>query len=487
MRENPLHEKDDDETNSSDTNLNGKDELLFVERSQSWKVFAFGQFTALCLAINSAAASTIGSYFGLRIPVSQTGLAYFLLSFHLLWLPKKEETNDVVEPEENHQNNNGIISSNDDSRHDFIIIENYNQQQQQNYTKKKDGAFQLSFWFWKIRLKKPLWMYFLAAFLDVQANYIFVMSFQYTSITSASLLSSMCVPATMLTSKFLLKRIFIHWHFIGVGICLLGAILMVWSDIHSDTSGDTTVVKSDENNHHSNNSGQFVYTYAYWGDILAISGAFLYGFNDTIVEYFVSRQQKDEPYNNNNSGPCDTDNDRIEYLALLGFFGTLISIVQSYLVGEWDHFWTLLSHFQLDLLYFTLLWYAVSLAIFYISVSIFLQISESTLLTLSLQSEDMWATLFSIFGLQHHIPSILFFIAALLEISGVCLYELLGNNEARERERQKPIPYLLSSSNQKGVLPNTEHEISSTNIIDDGTPSFNSKLSPSFPLSYGTV
>lgn len=58
----------------------------------------------------------------------------------------------------------------------------------------------------------------------------------------------------------------------------------------------------------------------------------------------------------------------------------------------------------------------------YVGVSRFLIVSEAALLNLSTLTGDLYAVLFSIFG-EHIIPQPLFFVAMIVIVAGVLIYE----------------------------------------------------------------
>lgn len=78
-------------------------------------------------------------------------------------------------------------------------------------------------WYW----------YLLLAVVDVEANYMGVKSFQYTSITSVMLLYCWTIPCVVfLTSQFL-KTQYASNHFSGVAVCLAGLVVVIFSDVHA--------------------------------------------------------------------------------------------------------------------------------------------------------------------------------------------------------------------------------------------------------------
>lgn len=143
----------------------------------------------------------------------------------------------------------------------------------------------------------------------------------------------------------------------------------------------------------------------------------MYGVNDAVAELIVK------------------NHDTQEYIGFTGFFGLIISVVQVFIFekkevanifndintcGEWTSA-GLLSVFLI----------ANYLA--FIGISRFLRISEAALLNLSLLTGDFYAVLFVVFW-QHIIPQPLFFLAMIMIVYGVCLYESAPSPIATEDE-----------------------------------------------------
>jgi len=121
--------------------------------------------------------------------------------------------------------------------------------------------------------------------------------------------------------------------------------------------------------------------YVIEGDLLALSAALLYGLNDVLAEYFVK-----------------ANNDRVEYLGMLGFFGTAFSfIVQVPLLEKVCLHKLSAGVFTLDYYdvgsIFSILCFIIMLCYFYNSVMAFLSVHDSTILNLSLQSCPLWAVI----------------------------------------------------------------------------------------------
>ncbi|XP_057623927.1 solute carrier family 35 member F2 isoform X2 [Chionomys nivalis] len=110
-------------------------------------------------------------------------------------------------------------------------------------------------------LRRKWWKYILLGLADVEANYLIVRAYQYTTLTSVQLLDCFGIPVLMALSWFILRARYKVIHFVAVFVCLLGVGTMVGADIlagREDNSGNDVLI----------------------GDILVLLGASL-----LIVEY----------------------------------------------------------------------------------------------------------------------------------------------------------------------------------------------------------
>jgi solute carrier family 35 protein F1/2 len=383
----------------------------------------FGQAISLALASVNAASTTIENRCGLIIPFFQTGIMYLLLSTHLIYprchpekIKKKiyNEQGDIDDREGlswNQEANletkrarwtvpkNEAVSCNDIELEQFILP------------------------FTNLYIHVPWWQYFIVAFLDVQANNLTMVAFQFTSLASTTLLGSLTIPSVMLASRILLSRVFSWKHFLGGVLCIIGGTMTVWSD---SLSGGTQKNNDEDNNSHS---------ISYIGDGLAITGALLYGLNDTFAELFIKKV------------------DRVEYLVMLGLFGALVSFIQGFIFnmdGIAKLFGTDMTLQEKIVALLLLVWFVVALLYYYVAASHFMATYDATVLTLSLQTAPIWAVVFS-FMAEQVAPTSLFFVALVFVVLGVIVYEI----ESPASPKGK-----LSSS----IHNNTQFETSSTSI-----------------------
>ena len=129
------------------------------------------------------------------------------------------------------------------------------------------------------KVESSKWFHFiLPAFLDVEANYLCVLAFRYTSLTSVTILDAFAIPSCMLFSKIMSvrKRPFYTHHYVGVALCSLGLLMTVFSDgfiQQNDLSAGKCPLL---------------------GDTLALVGGIVYGLNDTVAEKFVKNLEREK-------------------------------------------------------------------------------------------------------------------------------------------------------------------------------------------------
>jgi drug/metabolite transporter (DMT)-like permease len=236
--------------------------------------------------------------------------------------------------------------------------------------------------------------YILAAFLDVQANFLVVSAFNYTNFTSIALLDSFTIPFAMLTSSFFLNSVFQKWHYIGVCICIIGLVCVVASDL---------LVKQELEEKESNKKGDIgtidENTAYLIGDLMCICGAFLYACSNVLQEKLVKYSSREL------------------YLGRLGMFGCVIAGIQFMCV----EFHSLRNNANLssDEFYLWFSLFVTSMFLFYVSVSAFLQEIDTVFFNMSLLTADVYAVIYTYVFLDTNVHW-LYFVA--FSITGIGLY-----------------------------------------------------------------
>jgi solute carrier family 35 protein F1/2 len=279
-------------------------------------------------------------------------------------------------------------------------------------------------WFLKrFPLHASPWAYLGIAILDVEANYATVMSFKYTTLTSAAVFDNMAIPSAMVLSRLFLKRKYVWLHLVGVMICLGGITVNVLIDYKNDVRDSKEAVEAQHGDQQVNAADVVIaeeYPHRLLGDILAIVGGLLFGARDVLTEKTIRQGENS-----------------MEYLGMVGLFGTMISTVQVLLVERQavtDFFTSSDSSCAIETGLLFLLSYVVANILRYFGTARFLLLSEAALLNLSLLTGDLWSALFSIIG-EKIVPPALFWLALVLILSGVLVYEIAPSPIGKTSER----------------------------------------------------
>ncbi|KAL7124363.1 hypothetical protein ABFS83_14G043500 [Erythranthe nasuta] len=246
--------------------------------------------------------------------------------------------------------------------------------------------------------RKPLkakWYYYaLLGLVDVEANFLVVKAYQYTSITSVMLLDCWTIPCALFLTWFFLKTKYRWKKLLGVVICVAGLVTVVFSDVHSaDRSSGTNPLK---------------------GDLLIIAGATLYGVSNVSEEFFVKKA------------------DRVELMAFLGLFGAIVSVIQI----------SILERNELKNIHwsagaaFPFFGFSLAMFLFYSGVPVLLKISGATMLNLSLLTSDMWAVLIRIFA-YHEKVDWMYFVAFAAVVVGLIVYSWRDKKDEKDAEAEE--------------------------------------------------
>ncbi|KAL7478590.1 hypothetical protein ACHAW6_004350 [Cyclotella cf. meneghiniana] len=363
---------------------------VFNLKNAPWTIVLFGQSIAIALAIGNFSFAFLGNSYHIRVPALEMGIVYLVLSFHLVYLfgrqvlYRKKENREKSLDTERFQQNCAHSPSRDIA--DKVYHESV-------YT------FPLT----NLTLHTPWHAYLLLAILDVEANYLTMLSFQHTSLSSSMLLTSLSVFSTLLFRRCIFGKASVSYSckkILGVFISVVGACLWIRKDFRQ---GNGPMLSS--NGHEIIN-----------GDFLAIASALLYGLNDVLLEYIVK-----------------INNDRIEYLGMIGLFGFLFSCCVQAPILETKEISNLLQSLSSnkfpDRSKIVCCVFVVMMSYFYISVTIFLSVTDATVLNLSLQLSPLWAVILTRFtrvGIGNpdwDLPPACFFVGFAMVVCGMFLYE----------------------------------------------------------------
>ncbi|MCL7023323.1 hypothetical protein MKW94_027013, partial [Papaver nudicaule] len=146
------------------------------------------------------------------------------------------------------------------------------------------------FLFRRQKLMVPWYWYLLLGFIDVQANFMVIKAYQYSSITSVTLLDCWTTPWVMILTWIFIGTRYTSCQFFGAATCVVGLCLVLLSDSAGGGS--------------SGGSAPLL------GDALVIAGTLCYALSNVGEEFCVKKK------------------DLTELLAMLGLSGMLVSICQ---------------------------------------------------------------------------------------------------------------------------------------------------------------
>ncbi|XP_040902645.1 solute carrier family 35 member F2-like [Toxotes jaculatrix] len=225
-------------------------------------------------------------------------------------------------------------------------------------------------------LRSRWWKYLLLGLVDVEANYAVVKAYQYTTLTSVQLLDCFVVPVLMILSWWVLKTRYRPVHYVAVCTCLLGVGAMVGADLLAGRDQGST----------SN---------ILLGDGLVLLSATLYAVSNVSQEYTVKNLS------------------RVEFLGMVGLFGTIISTVQM-LILERNEVANIQWNWQVGLLFSA---FALCMYTLYSSMPIVMKLSSATSVNLSLLTADLFSLFCGVFLFQYNF-SALYLVSLLVILIG---------------------------------------------------------------------
>ncbi|KAM3869013.1 solute carrier family 35 member F2-like [Diretmus argenteus] len=247
-------------------------------------------------------------------------------------------------------------------------------------------------------LKTKWWKYLLMGLTDVEANYTVVKAYQYTTLTSIQLLDCFVIPVLMLLSRFLLKTRYRLVHFVAVAICLLGVGAMVGADLLAGRDQGST---SD----------------VLLGDGLVLLSAVLYAVSNVCQEYTVKNLS------------------RIEFLGMMGLFGTLISGIQLAVLET-----CAVKAIKWDLKIITLFAvYVLCMYALYSFMPIVVKMTSATAVNLSLLTADLFSLFCGLFLFHYtfsglYIVSFVVITAGFIMFNAVPTYSPTTESDARDAD-----------------------------------------------------
>ncbi|XP_042602482.1 solute carrier family 35 member F2-like [Cyprinus carpio] len=229
-------------------------------------------------------------------------------------------------------------------------------------------------------LKRRWWKYMILGLIDIEANYLVIKAYQYTTLTSVQLLDCFVIPVVLLLSWFFLLVRYKVLHFVGVGVCLLGMGCMVGADVlvgRQQGLGDHKLL----------------------GDLLVLAGATLYGISNVCEEFIVKNLS------------------RVEFLGMMGLFGSFFSGIQlaimehkELLKVQWD--------WQIGLLY---IGFSACMFGLYSFMPVVIKRTSATAVNLSLLTADLYSLFCGLFLFQYKFSG-LYLLSFFIIILGLVFY-----------------------------------------------------------------
>nr|XP_043630278.1 solute carrier family 35 member F1-like [Erigeron canadensis] len=134
-------------------------------------------------------------------------------------------------------------------------------------------------WYW----------YVILGFVDVQGSFLVNKAYQFSSITSLTILGCMTVVWVIILTWLFLGTKYSVWQYLGSAVCVTGLCLVVFSDSGVGGGGGSNPVL---------------------GDVLVIGGTIFFALSNVGEEFCVKKAG------------------RVEAIAMFGLFGTLVSLVE---------------------------------------------------------------------------------------------------------------------------------------------------------------
>lgn len=238
------------------------------------------------------------------------------------------------------------------------------------------------------RLLVPWYWYALLGFVDVQGNYLVNKAYQYSSITSVTLLDCWTIAWVIILTWIFLGTRYSLWQLLGAALCVIGLGLVLLSDAGVGGGDGSKPLL---------------------GDILVIAGTVFFAVSNVSEEFCVKKK------------------DLVEFISMLGVFGMVVSVCEISIV-ERKTLESVVWSRDIILAFFG---YALSTFMFYSLVPPLLKMSGATLFNLSALTSDMWAVVFRIFFYNQKVDW-LYFVSFALVVIGLIIYSTIEKDPASE-------------------------------------------------------
>ncbi|XP_065649572.1 solute carrier family 35 member F2 [Hydra vulgaris] len=259
------------------------------------------------------------------------------------------------------------------------------------------------------------WKFLIVTFIEVEGNFLITKAYGYTTLTSVQLCDSLTIPTVMVISFIFLRIRYKVIHYLGVAMCLAGSVLLVSFD------------KNDKKNNA---------THELTGDIMALSGAILYGIANAGQEVLVKEFSP------------------LMYLGTAGIYGFIISALQTVILERnlvRDIVWS----YQIALLFIGC---GIFQYFYFSTMPHVMKISNATVANLSLLTADLFTLLVGLFLFRYKF-SYVFFIAFGFIIVGLVVYNVKPAPEAQKKQetlKKKETIYSTFNSDSQNIILHTK-------------------------------
>ncbi|KAG5490463.1 hypothetical protein JKF63_00583 [Porcisia hertigi] len=284
------------------------------------------------------------------------------------------------------------------------------------------------------------WKYAILAVIDLEANYVVVLAYQYTNLISVQLLSCFTLPCVLVLSFFLLRMKFAVTHVAGGVIAIGGLVFLIALDadgLSRSERGDKEVL----------------------GDILCLISSMLYATSNVLTEWFVKPSKPALIFNcccGNRSDetsdaatmtspqvdthkPTGTLSDEemmnvkddypnvpvwipvVENLGMMSSFALLFATLQFF-AAEWKTFEPKRSSWTGQDWLFQMVFGATMLLVYTFMPVMFI-VSSAAFSNLSLLTVSVYAIIWNVTVFKVY-PKKLFFVSYVIIVGGILLYNL---------------------------------------------------------------
>lgn len=282
--------------------------------------------------------------------------------------------------------------------------------------------------FTNFRFFQRPWKYIILGVVDLEANYLVIMAYEYTDIMSVQLLSCLSTPCVLIFSIIILRSSLGLTHAVGSCLAISGAIFLILKDTNEPSE---------------NANSRIV------GDLLCIASSILYALSNVLVECFIKPQAIIDPDSNaflDNEEPVtdvidareDTEGSIatvsceevlvphyipiIENIAFLSLWGLIFSTVQFFAI-EWKNLrpnrsdWTA-EDWRNQVLF------SINMGLIYTLLPILFFLCSAGFANLSLLTINIYGILWNVIFFNSYPPMWFLLIPVLLIMLGIVVFNV---------------------------------------------------------------